>query len=98
MLCLFVRGRNRREDEQNKPVVRTFSISTNDGPSGISSEAQTEPTVVEDFSESLKISTFQKRRSLPVKFVSSSQRKKQEKAFRKRVLFRFKTVVFLSKK
>ena len=100
---MFVRHQNRRESDrlQNLQKPRTFSKASTtlvvfeplspDGPSGISSEPQTEPTDLtvdnSQMSEQQRITVSQKRRSLPVKLVSSLHRKKPEKAFRKLGLF-----------
>ena len=102
------RGSNRLENLQNKPrpfskastTLVAFDPLSPDGPSGISSEPATEPTDLTvdnsqiQASEQLRINVSQKRRSLPVKFVSSSQRKKPEKAFRKSGLFGFLILSF----
>jgi len=100
---MFVRSQKRRENNrlQNIQKPRTFSKASTslvvcdplspDGPSRISCEPQTELTDLDNSqkSEQHKISVSHKRRSLPVKFVSSSQRKKPEKAFRNWVPFDF---------
>ena len=95
---MFVRHQNRRESDRLQNIQpRTFSKASTtfvafdplspDGPSGISSELHTEPTDLtvdnSQISEQQRISSSQKRRSLPVKFVSSLHRMKPEKAFRK---------------